>query len=564
MNCVKNDNITIYEALQNVQSGRYVMPAFQRQYVWSMLQIEKLWDSILTGYPIANFLFWHIDEKNVSSDMYFCNFLPSVSFNSRKQADSTNYELSGVDTKISDTAILDGQQRLTSLYISLLGETRIRPKYSRNNDSAFYSNLFIELDQEQLELDEDEYNSKKYGFRFTDKLGQISPTQFEVRKLLNDEFRNPKTRDEAIAKVTDIPQLRRSSYARDILRTLCSKIHDEKLIHYTELFDVSQDDALEIFVRFNSGGRPLRKAEITMSILEAYWPSARAEFGKVLKGGYEDFSTDFLIRSALMLYGEVEKSINRQVALTLRDYWSDFKKALKNLEKLLKELEIDIRHFATGWNVLIPALYVVYYNPDYEKNAQAIKAYMVRAALFSYFRSGTTAKLQQMKSMLLAYDRNMSIEMLDQVPGLRVTDAKIEEILDAEKGSSLAKDTLYYLGLSWVRNDVSYDQDHLHPYSRFDTVAPIGIDSETWGKWRQMGNKLPNLQLLESGSNRSKNDIRLVEYYSDMHNETDRENFRKNAIIPDNVSMELKDFGEFYDARKELLREKIYELVGKD
>ena len=40
-----NDNsITIYEALQNIENGRYVMPAFQRQYVWSMEQIEKLWD----------------------------------------------------------------------------------------------------------------------------------------------------------------------------------------------------------------------------------------------------------------------------------------------------------------------------------------------------------------------------------------------------------------------------------------------------------------------------------------------------------------------------------------
>ena len=53
-----NDNsITIYEALQNIENGRYVMPAFQRQYVWSMEQIEKLWDSILLDYPIATFLF---------------------------------------------------------------------------------------------------------------------------------------------------------------------------------------------------------------------------------------------------------------------------------------------------------------------------------------------------------------------------------------------------------------------------------------------------------------------------------------------------------------------------
>lgn len=50
---------------------------------------------------------------------------------------------------------------------------------------------------------------------------------------------------------------------------------------------MKQDDALEMFVRFNSGGKALRKSEITMSILEAYWPSAKTEFGKILVDSYE-------------------------------------------------------------------------------------------------------------------------------------------------------------------------------------------------------------------------------------------------------------------------------------
>ena len=60
MSVLIDDSITIYEALENIKNGKYVMPAFQRQYVWSMEQIEKLWDSILLGYPIATFLFWHV------------------------------------------------------------------------------------------------------------------------------------------------------------------------------------------------------------------------------------------------------------------------------------------------------------------------------------------------------------------------------------------------------------------------------------------------------------------------------------------------------------------------
>ena len=130
MSKLKDDSISIYEALQNIENGKYVMPAFQRQYVWNMEQIEKLWDSILLDYPIATFLFWHIDDDNVTWDTYFCNFLKTVTFDSKKQADNINYELSSINYKISDTAILDGQQRLTSLYLSLYGTAYIREKHA--------------------------------------------------------------------------------------------------------------------------------------------------------------------------------------------------------------------------------------------------------------------------------------------------------------------------------------------------------------------------------------------------------------------------------------------------
>ena len=119
MSVLIDSSVTIYEVIQNIKDGKYVMPAFQRQYVWSMEQIEKLWDSILLDYPIATFLFWHVDDDNVTWDTYFCNFLSSVTFDSRKQADSVNYELSSIDVKLTDTAVLDGQQRLTSLYLLL-------------------------------------------------------------------------------------------------------------------------------------------------------------------------------------------------------------------------------------------------------------------------------------------------------------------------------------------------------------------------------------------------------------------------------------------------------------
>lgn len=95
---------------------------------WNKSKIVGL-DSL--DYPIATFLFWHVDDNNVSWDTYFCNFLHEVTFASRKQADSVNYELSSIDVKLTDTAILDGQQRLTPLFLSLYGRAFIRQKHAR-------------------------------------------------------------------------------------------------------------------------------------------------------------------------------------------------------------------------------------------------------------------------------------------------------------------------------------------------------------------------------------------------------------------------------------------------
>ena len=276
MSRLHDDSITIYEALSGIREGKYVMPAFQRQFVWSMSQIEKLWDSILLDYPIATFLFWHVDDSNVTWDTFFCNFRSKITFDSKKQADGADYELMSINTKFTDTAVLDGQQRLTSLLVSLYGETSIRPNYARKKTgSVIMTKLLIELNKHKIDVDEEEYNSKKFDIRFSDKIGRLSPTQFEVRNILAPKFQNDDTRENAIEDaITNVPADSKE-YARAILNKLYHKIFVEKLIRYTEIRDMSQDDALEMFVRFNSGGRALRKSEITMSILEHTGPAQK-------------------------------------------------------------------------------------------------------------------------------------------------------------------------------------------------------------------------------------------------------------------------------------------------
>ena len=185
----------------------------------------------------------------------------------------------------------------------------------------------------------------------------------------------------------------------------------------------------------------------------------------------------------------------------------------------------------------------------------------MRAILFNYFQSGTTGKLQKMKSNINTNNYEITVEMLEQEPELRITDGKIEDILNAEKGSRVAGEALYYLSLEWRKKDYKYEQDHLHPYDRFDSTKPISVSMENWKNWRNKRNRLPNLQLLEGRSNASKSAMRLVDYYNDM-NEEQRAVFYQQAIIPDDVSLEIEHFGEFYETRKELLAKRIIALLN--
>ena len=556
-----NDSISIYEALQNINNGKYVMPAFQRQYVWSMEQIEKLWDSILLGYPIATFLFWKIDEDNTSWDTYFCKFLQAVTFSSSKIADNINFGLSNVDTKLSDTAILDGQQRLTSLYISLFGQTYIREKYAKKKTiGGTVAKLYINLNKWNKLNDEiNEYNTKQYDIRFTDKIGILNNGYFLIRNIINAKIQDKQTRQSEIEKIISDIKPDDINHANNILNNLAEKIYDEKLINYTEICGLQQDNALEMFVRFNSGGKALKPSEITMSILEAYWPNARTEIGRLLTDSYADFGTDFIIRAALMLYGNVEKTIiNKQISDNLSNNWQNFRKALRNLEKFLSDNNIAISRFSGTWNVLLPLIYLIYKNHEYDKLNKEMKAYLIRAILFNFFNSGTKGKLQKMKKRISDNGNELTLDILNDMQEFRITDSRIEDILNSEKGSRVTYEALYYINLDWLDNNIKCEQDHLHPANSFsdDNLKPMGINFSEWKEWKGNRNRLPNLHRLEGRENSSKSDMPLDYYVNTMTNEQKRI-FYKQALVNHDISLEFDNFGRFYHKRKEALRNKL-------
>ena len=92
------------------------MPALQRKFTWSSRQIEMLFDSILKGYPTNSFMFWKVSDQSIKSGYRFYEFIKVF----REFFAENNSDID--TTNVPDFyAVIDGQQRLTSLYIGLKG-----------------------------------------------------------------------------------------------------------------------------------------------------------------------------------------------------------------------------------------------------------------------------------------------------------------------------------------------------------------------------------------------------------------------------------------------------------
>jgi uncharacterized protein with ParB-like and HNH nuclease domain len=107
--------ITIKKAIDNIKKRHYVLPSIQREFVWGTDQIETLFDSLMRDYPIGTFLFWKVDKGKIK-DFQFYEFLKK--YHEKDHRHNLKADLADDEDII---ALLDGQQRMTSLYLALVG-----------------------------------------------------------------------------------------------------------------------------------------------------------------------------------------------------------------------------------------------------------------------------------------------------------------------------------------------------------------------------------------------------------------------------------------------------------
>lgn len=570
--------ISIYQAIKNIENKDYLLPAFQREYVWSTEQIEKLFDSLMQGYPISSMLFWKVKDKTVT-DFNFYNFLTSYVEKYKTHNESHN--------SISKDfyAVLDGQQRLTSLYLGLCGSYayhEYRRSWENNPNSFPERKLYLCITKTNKEE-----SDKKYLFHFekssitgsedlhADSDGNI---WFRVGKILDlhlnyglyDFFEK-----NGISKESQI-----------VLMKLDNSIFNEFRINYYEEDDQNPDKAVNIFTRINSGGTYLSFSDIMFSLMVANWrkTDARTEITQLIdRTNDKGFSinVDYIMKAFLFVYHPKTKSsinsFSKSFCKLLEDNWISIRDSIDSLFDLLRSYGLDSSTLTSN-NATLPILYYIYHRKIYnnftnvksfEKDRKIIKKWLFSALIRQGF-GGTsdTTLTNARKAFTENFEKEYIKDSITVFPSaeiskninrqLTVVDNEfIDELLGTQKDNKYCFTILamLYPNLDYKNNN--FHKDHLHPDDRYNEL-PEEL-KEKYPYW--MYNSIVNLQMLDANENESKGKKPLkVWVESELKKTNNRKQFFESHLIPD-IDLNLSNFDEFYQKRKEMLSKKLMEIL---
>lgn len=574
--------ITISQAIEHICRNEYLLPAFQRDFVWSANQIEQLFDSLMKGYPISSMLFWKV-KGETKTDFRFYKFLTNYIQYHKIYSDSIP-----TDNLNDFYAILDGQQRLTSLYIGLCGSYAYkgymkRWEYSERNFPTRH--LYLNISKKCTEE-----SDREYIFSFVDK--NISKEQdiyydkdgeqwFRVGRImsLHQDY------NYGIDEFADEYKINKES--KRMLRLLDDVIHNRLTINYYEEDEQKPDKAVNIFVRINSGGTALSPSDILMSIAVANFKKidAKTEIKTLLDGIHSkgfNITQDFILKSFLYLYHKdvhsLISSFNRGFIDKIESNWISIRDALYSLFDLLKSFGLN-DYTMTSYNAALPILYYLYHKGIYKdyhtKIGNRDDAINIRKWLFSMllrraFGAAADTVLSQARRAYTTDIDNVYIDdTIANFPAEAINkeirkisdvgDDFIEELLSSQKDSrySFAILAMLYPNLDYRNNN--FHQDHLHPASAYDMLKDEDKNQYGWATY----NSILNLQMLDANENESKNAMPLKEWVKQQTEDKgiDKKSFLQSHLIPD-TELELDNFATFIEERKRILITKLKALMN--
>ena len=575
--------ITVKEAINNVHSKKYLLPAIQRELVWSPDQIEMLFDSLMRDYPVGSFLFWYVDKKRIR-DFQFYEFIRNY-----HERDSTHNPKASVSDEDDIIAILDGQQRLTSLYIGLRGSYAYKERMKRwDNDAAFperklYLNLLQRCSEDEIDM--------QYDFLFlSDKEAREQNDDdhywFRVADILNFKEKY-EISDWLIEKGLMSLQREKAQFANKTLFKLFSVVHEERVINYFLEKGEELDKVLNIFVRVNSGGTPLSHSDLLLSIASANWreKDAREEITKFVTeienmGNGFAFNKDFVLKSCLVLcdFADIAFKVdnfNKSNMLTIEKKWEEITQAIRLTVALIAAFGYD-RETLTSNNALIPIAYYLLkkeipanfvQSSRYQEDREKIQKWLTLSLLKRAFSGTPDNVLRPIRQVI---DKNRETfplyEIVDEFRGkpksITFNDDEIQTLFDYKYGSAYTFSTLALLYPTLdFRN--KFHLDHIFPKSAFGRrrLAKRGIPEEKIDTFVQEYDYLANLQLIEGIPNIEKSNKDFKEWlYEKYPTPQARRDYMEKHYIPD-VDLSLSNFDTFITERVKLIANKFVSLL---
>ncbi|AHD11993.1 MULTISPECIES: DUF262 domain-containing protein [Phaeobacter] len=569
---------TIEKAVGEIAKNSYVLPAIQREFVWRPEQIERLFDSLMQGYPFGAFLFWKVLPET-ATEFQFYDFVRD--YNEFKGIHSPKIE---VQKGLGVTAVLDGQQRLTALNIGLRGSMRLKlkGKHKKNPEAYPIRYLYINLLHDGTETE----NGIFYEFKFLEpKTANDDGDKcwFRVGKIL--DFSSMAAIPDLVEEEYDFDKEQRKA-ARKTLNRLFEVIRSNPTVAYYEEGSQELNRVLNIFIRLNSGGTILSYSDLLLSIAVAQWTEldAREEIHSLVDtlndiGSGFNFSHDFVLKAGLMLSDiasvgfKVDNFSKKNMAL-LQDNWPAIRSALTRTVQLASSLGLSGANLRAE-SSLLPIAYYMFKNssPDgfeikgkYKDQRAAIRDWLFRSLLkpSGIWGSGLDTLLTALRDVLRKADEGvfpaneLAGVMSKRGKQLSFSEDELYELLDMGYGD---KRTFLLLSMLFPHVDLNnqFHVDHVFPISRFTSskLGKAGFSEETQTEMREWANTIANLQLLEGQLNKEKNAALPSDWLRDnFGNEKARVNYGDLHDLGD-VPEDLGGFLTFAKARYENLFKRL-------
>lgn len=586
---------SIRETIDEMRDGDLVLPAMQRNYVWKESQIIDLFDSLMKQYPIGAFLYWRVEGPDLH-DYAFNKFIGAVDL--IDELPRGEYVMPK-GSKL--TAVLDGQQRLTSIMIGLAGSYRSKVKATRKVDGVIpRRQLYLNVLHNVVDAKND-----KYDFRFLSEpeAEQVDAEHYWVK--VSDVFERNIDRAHSFSYVAGLGISRDIEVVQtavNVLNALCDVIFDDDGVSFYTAINKDLAEAVEIFERINNNGQSLSGTDLMLSMASAV---NKQDMQKRIDEAMKQIEnatlteTGFKADRSFILTACLMATEQQNVSTTYRDNykqcviqevdraWDQIIEAICNAAVYIQRLGFDGRKL--GKSFMQPIVYYFYKigpnvdpnrhfdstNPNCRQDRASITQWLLRAQINQIFAYGVPGTLKSIRdTMRNALDAMPSKAFPLQAlmaagagTSLNVSKANIDDILTWKYGDQKVFPLLTVI----LEHDcqANYDVDHMWPQAKMASEAKIkkaaGSFCLTQAQidfYKGHYNLLPNLQLLRKSPNAEKNDSYYNVWLDEKYPEQgERDSYRKANCVPD-ISYDFSNFEDFYVKRRDLLKKRMMDYFG--